>query len=76
MENIETTYNDEEEISLIDLFAVLIRFRKMIVLGTIIVTFLAGLYLFLLPKIIPAFNNKNVSVIVTDNADVFLSSFL
>ena len=62
MENIETTYNDEEEISLIDLFAVLIRFRKMIILGTVIVTFLAGLYLFLLPKIIPAFNNKNVSV--------------
>lgn len=39
----------EDEISLLDLFAVLIRYRKLIVFGTLIVTFLAGLYLFVLP---------------------------
>lgn len=65
MENIEKTYNDDEEISLIDLFAVLLRFRKLIILGTLIVTLLAGLYLFVLPKLLPSFNNKNVNVTYT-----------
>lgn len=71
MENIEKTYNDEEEISLIDLFAVLLRFRKMIILGTFIVTFIAGLYLFVLPKFVPFFSNKNVNVTYTVELKTF-----
>ena len=71
MENIEKTYNDDEEISLIDLFAVLLRFRKLIILGTLIVTLLAGLYLFVLPKLVPSFNNKNVNVTYTVEVKTF-----
>lgn len=71
MENIEQTYNDDEEISLIDLFAVLLRFRKLIILGTLIVTLLAGLYLFVLPKFVPSFNNKNVNVTYTVEVKTF-----
>ena len=41
MENqIENNTNNEDEISLIDLFAVLIRYRKLIVIGTLVVSFL------------------------------------
>ena len=52
MENeieIEKKENAEDEISLLDLFAVLIRHRKLIVLGTGIVTVLAIIWLFVLP---------------------------
>ncbi len=41
----ETTVNSEDEISLIDLFAVLIRYRKFIVIFTLAVMILAGVYL-------------------------------
>ena len=41
----ETTVNSEDEISLIDLFAVLIRYRKFIVIFTLAVMVLAGVYL-------------------------------
>ena len=71
METIENNYNDEEEISLIDLFAVLLRFRKMIIIGTIAVTFLAGLYLFVLPKLVSSLNNKNVTVTYTVELKTF-----
>ena len=50
MENeIEKKENAEDEISLLDLFAVLIRHRKLIVIGTGIVTVLAIVWLFVLP---------------------------
>lgn len=52
----------EDEISLIELFAVLLKFRKLIVIGTAVVTFLAGTYLFVLPKIIPALSKDKVTV--------------
>lgn len=71
MENIEKTFYDDEEISLIDLFAVLLRFRKLIIFGTLIVTLLAGLYLFVLPKLVPSFNNKNVNVTYTVEVKTF-----
>ncbi len=48
----------EDEISLLDLFAVLIRYRKLIIFGTLIVTFLAGLYLFVVPLV---FKKENVA---------------
>ena len=48
----------EDEISLLDLFAVLIRYRKLIIFGTLIVTFLAGLYLFVVPLV---FKKGNVA---------------
>lgn len=48
--NIEqNTENQEDEISLLDLFAVLIRYRKLVVLGTLITAVLAALYLYALP---------------------------
>jgi hypothetical protein len=42
---------DNDEISLVDLFAVMIRRRRFIVLGTAICTVLAVLYIFLLPQL-------------------------
>lgn len=69
MENqIEYNQKDDEEISLIDLFAVLIRYRKLIIIGTLVVTFLAGLYLFVLPMVVPS-SSKKVST-VTYSIDV------
>lgn len=68
MENqIENNQNPDEEISLIDLFAVLLRYRKLIIIGTLVVTFLAGLYLFVLPKLLPDMDKKT-SVVVYDVA--------
>ena len=69
MENqIECNQHDEEEISLIDLFAVILRYRKLIVIGTVMITFLAGLYLFVLPMVVPS-SSKKVST-VTYSIDV------
>lgn len=63
MENqIENNTNNEDEISLIDLFAVLIRYRKLIIIGTLVVTVLAGLYLFVLPMVVPS-SSKKVSAV-------------
>lgn len=61
-ENIKTNENCEEEISLIDLMAVLIRYRKMIMIGTLAVAFLAGFRLFVLPKFIPSLNKETQTV--------------
>lgn len=69
MENqIEHNQNGDEEISLIDLFAVIIRYRKLIIIGTLVITFLAGLYLFVLPMVVPS-SSKKVST-VTYSIDV------
>lgn len=47
----------EDEISLLDLFAVLIRYRKLVVWGTVLVALITGLYFFVLPK----FQKNNTS---------------
>lgn len=59
----EYTNSDEEEISLVELFAVLLRRRKLIILGTLAVTFLAGIYLFVLPKFITSLDKREVKAI-------------
>ena len=58
MSEVNTTENkqtQEDEISLLDLFAVLIRHRKLIVFGTGIVTVLAIIWLF----VVPLFSKKS-----------------
>ena len=66
MENeIEQKEKSEDEISLLDLFAVLIRHRKLVVLGTLIVTVLAGLYLFVVPLFVKKANTQNAKVAYT-----------
>ena len=63
MENEVTRYDDDTyEIDLIDLFAVLLRYRKMIILGTLLVTFLAGAFIFLKPKVLPKSEKKDLKV--------------
>lgn len=63
MENqIENNTNNEDEISLIDLFAVLIRYRKLIIIGTLVVSFLAGVYLFIAPVLFPSFGGAKYEV--------------
>lgn len=61
MNETELTQN-EDEISLIDLFAVVIRHRIMIVIGTIIITFIAGVYLFVAPMLSKKFDKSAVTV--------------
>lgn len=52
----------DDEISLLDLLAVLLRYRKFIVIFTGIVTALAIVVLFVLPLVIPSFNSKKYEV--------------
>lgn len=66
---IENNQNTDEEISLIDLFAVLVRYRKLIVIGTILIPFLVALYLFIVPLVLPSLSNEkeNISYTVVVN---------
>ncbi len=53
---------DDEEISLIDLFAVLVRYRKFIVLLTALSALFAAAYLFVFPRFSKASNDKKVNI--------------
>ena len=55
MSEIENTTSvaEDDEISLIDLFSVLIRYRMMIIIGSAIVFVLTALYLFIMPLVFP-----------------------
>lgn len=55
--------NNEDEISLIDLFAVLIRYRKLVVIGTFAVALAAFAWLFALPKFVPSLDSGKQTVI-------------
>ena len=66
MENeIEKKDNTEDEISLLDLFAVLIRYRKLVIIGTSIVTLLAVIWLFLMPVFFKKTNHQTADVTYT-----------
>lgn len=69
-----TSLAEDDEISLIDLFSVLIRYRVMIIIGTIAVSVLAALYLFvypiLFPKAMPRESTVEYSVSVTPVPDI------
>ena len=54
--------NNEDEISLIDLFAVLVRYRKLVVIGTLAVALTAFAWLFVLPKFVPSLNKKTLTI--------------
>lgn len=54
--------NNEDEISLIDLFAVLVRYRKLVVIGTLAVALAAFAWLFVLPKFVPSLNKKTLTI--------------
>lgn len=55
--------NNEDEISLIDLFAVLIRYRKLVVIGTLAVALAAFAWLFVLPKFVPSLDSGKQTVV-------------
>lgn len=63
----ENNNDDDDEISLIDLCAVLIKHRKLIIIGTAIVTFIALVWLFIVPLLFPQFDKRlyNVEVSVS-----------
>ena len=54
-----------QEISFIDLLAVLIRYRVLIILGTLIFTGIAVLYTVILPKIFPFMNTRSITMTYT-----------
>ena len=58
----DTPYNEDEEISLIDLFAVLVRYRIFIVIFTLVSAFLAAFVLFVLPLLQPKTSVKEVTI--------------
>lgn len=62
MENEVARTDDYYEVDLIDLLAVILRYRKMIILGTLIITFLAGLFFYVRPKIMPKAQEKQLKV--------------
>lgn len=49
MENLEKN-KEQDEISLLDLFAILIKYRKFIVLGTVLTVLIFSIFLFIIPK--------------------------
>ena len=54
-----------QEISFIDLLAVLIRYRVLIILRTLIFTSVAVLYTTILPKFFPSMNTRSITVTYT-----------
>lgn len=54
-----------QEISFIDLLAVLIRYRVLIILGTLIFAGVAVLYTTILPKFFPSMNTRSITVTYT-----------
>ena len=77
MENeIEKKETAEDEISLLDLFAVLIRHRKLIVIGTAVITVLAGLWLFIVPLFVPKLAVRNTEVTYTVKVQSIPSAIL
>lgn len=54
-----------QETSFIDLLAVLIRYRVLIILGTLIFTGVAVLYTIILPKFFPSMNTRSIAVTYT-----------
>ena len=58
----KTSNEADEEISLIDLFSVLIRHRIMIILGTILVFVIAAGYLFVYPMLFPKAMQREITV--------------
>ena len=62
MEKIE---QNEEEISLIDLLAVIIKYRKMIIFGTIAAGIIGIAAIFVMPKLFPSFDNKEITATYT-----------
>lgn len=56
---------ENQEISFIDLLAVLIRYRVLIILGTLIFTGVAVLYTVILPKIFPFMNTRSITMTYT-----------
>lgn len=54
-----------QEISFIDLLAVLIRYRVLIILGTLTFTGVAVLYTTILPKFFPSMNTRSIAVTYT-----------
>lgn len=75
MENtITKNIENEEEISLIDLFAVVIRYRKLIIIGTFIATLIASLFLFVAPLFSKSFDFREVDVTYSIKVNEFSDS--
>lgn len=62
---VKNTKNEDEEISLVDLFAVLVRYRKLILIGTGVVTTIAIIWLFIVPLVFKSQDTKTLSATYT-----------
>lgn len=50
MENLEDNYKNEDEISLLDLLSVFVKYRKIIIWGTVVFALLVSMFLFFLSR--------------------------
>lgn len=50
MENLEDNYKNEDEISLLDLLSVFVKYRKLIIWGTVVFALLVSIFLFFLSR--------------------------
>lgn len=50
MENLEDNYKNEDEISLLDLLSVFVKYRKLIIWGTVVFALLVSMFLFFLSR--------------------------
>lgn len=67
-DTIEDISNEDDEISLIDLFAVLVRYRKLIAAGTLAAAVFAAAFFFVLPKAVPSLAKQSQTVYYTLSA--------
>ncbi|MBP3366020.1 MAG: hypothetical protein J6K96_03390 [Treponema sp.] len=59
---VESVSETDDEISLIDLFAVVVRYRKLIIAGTLVAVILAAGFFFVLPKAVPSLAKQHQTV--------------
>lgn len=68
MENLEDNYKNEDEISLLDLLSVFVKYRKLIIWGTVVFALLVSIFLFFLSK---SSDNQEQLYLIDYNITVF-----
>lgn len=68
MENLEDNYKNEDEISLLDLLSVFVKYRKLIIWGTVVFALLVSIFLFFLSK---SSDNQDQLYLIDYNINIY-----
>ena len=68
MENSEDNYKNEDEISLLDLLSVFVKYRKLIIWGTVVFALLVSIFLFFLSK---SSDNQDQLYLIDYNINIY-----